>query len=84
MVKFGIGKKSPNPYQKNLVPKKRTGIGIRNVGYGKRKVSVSVSFRILGTVTLWIMIKMRRMVDQITLIMTFQIKENFPRGFLLN
>ena len=35
-LKFGIGKKSRNRYRKNLVPK---------------KVPVSVSFNILGTVT---------------------------------
>ena len=43
-LKFGMGKKSRNRYRKNSVPKKG------NVWY-RNKVSVSVSFNILGTVT---------------------------------
>ena len=52
----GIGtnsyrKQSQNRYRKNLVPKNSAGIGIENIRY-RKKVSVSVSFKILGTVTL--------------------------------
>ena len=46
----GTGKKSRKRYRKNLVPKKSTGIGIENIWY-RKKVSVSVAFNILGTVT---------------------------------
>ena len=51
----GIGKiwyrkKSRNRYRKKFGTGKSTGIGIGNIWY-RKKVSVSVSFEILGTVT---------------------------------
>ena len=51
----GIGKiwyrkKSRNRYRKKFGTGKSTGIGIENIWY-RKKVSVSVSFNILGTVT---------------------------------
>ena len=49
-VKFGTEKKYWYWYRKYLVPKKSTGIGIENIWY--RKI-ISVSFKILGTVTHW-------------------------------
>ena len=48
--KFGTGKKSRNWYRKNLVPKKVPEPVSEIFGTGK-KVSVSVSFNNLGTVT---------------------------------
>ena len=48
-VKFGIGKKFRTRYRKNLIPKKSTDI--KNI-WCRKKVSVSVSFKILGIVTL--------------------------------
>ena len=63
-AKNGTRKKSWNRYRKNLVPEKvsepvseklgtekSTGIGIEKIWY-RKKVLVSVSFNILGTVTL--------------------------------
>ena len=61
--KFGTGKKSRNRYRKNLVPEKSLGTGIGKSWYRKKyryryrkylvPEKVSVSFKILGTVTHW-------------------------------
>ena len=52
-VKFGIEKKSRNRYRKNLVPEKKYRYRYRYQKYlvPEKKVSVSVLFNILGTVT---------------------------------
>ena len=48
---FGTGKKYWYRYRQNLVPEKSIGIGIEDIWY-RKKVSVSVSLKIMGTVTL--------------------------------
>ena len=42
----------PEPVSEKFGTGKSTGIGIEKIWY-RKKVSVSVSFKILGTVTLW-------------------------------
>ena len=49
---LGTGKKYRYRYRQNLVPEKSIGIGIEDIWY-RKKVSVSVSLKIMGTVTLW-------------------------------
>ena len=48
---LGTGKKYRYRYRQNLVPEKSIGIGIEDIWY-RKKVSVSVSLKIMGTVTL--------------------------------
>ena len=53
---LGTGKKYRYRYRQNLVPEKSIGIGIVKIWY-RKKVLVSVSLKIMGTVTLWLGVK---------------------------